>query len=107
METTHTFTNHVKYQIRTTNEIPVHPKTYRYPFIHQKEVDSQIEKIVRPNYSPWSAPIWVETKKLNGRLIEKTIDDKYHMMNITDLLHKVGECQYFTTLDIASEIYQI
>lgn len=120
-----TFTNQVKHQIRTSDEIPVYAKTYRYPFIHKKEVDSQIQKmldqkIIRPSCSPWSAPIWVVPKKLDAsgntkwrvvvdyrRLNEKTIDDKYPLPNITDLLDKLGKCQYFTTLDLASGFHQI
>ena len=38
----------------TTDEIPIHAKTYRYPQIHKAEVDKYIEKmldqgIIKPN----------------------------------------------------------
>lgn len=39
-----TFTNKVKHHIRTTNEIPVHTKSYRYPYIHRKEVSNKYKK---------------------------------------------------------------
>lgn len=64
-----TFTNHTKHSIPTTSETPINTKTYRFPFIHQQEVKSQINKmldqnIVRPSSSPWSSPIWVVPKKI-------------------------------------------
>lgn len=120
-----TFTNKIKHKIKTTDEIPVHTKTYRYPYVHRQEVQSQIEKmlqqdIIRPSDSAWSSPIWVVPKKADAsgkvkwRLVvdfrkvnEKTIDDKYPIPNITDVLDKLGRCQYFTTLDLASGFYQV
>lgn len=78
------------------------------------------QKIIRPSASPWSSPIWVVSKKADAsgkqkwrvvidyrKLNEKTIDDKYPLPNITDLLDKLGKCQYFTTLDLASGFHQI
>lgn len=120
-----TFTNRIKHRISTTDEIPVHSKTYRYPFVHRQEVQSQIKKmldqgIIRPSTSAWSAPIWVVPKKADAsgktkwrlvvdfrKLNEKTVDDKYPIPNLTDILDKLGKCQYFTTLDLASGFYQV
>lgn len=120
-----TFTSKIKHAINTSDELPVYAKSYRYPFIHKAEVESQINKmlkqnIIRPSNSPWSAPIWVVPKKADAsgkqkwrvcvdfrKLNEKTVDDKYPLPNITDLLDKLGKCQYFTTLDLASGFHQI
>lgn len=120
-----TFTNKVKHNIRTTDEVPVYTKTYRYPFVHREEVRNQITKmldqgIIRPSDSAWSSPIWVVPKKIDAsgkqkwrivvdfrKLNEKTIDDKYPIPNISDVLDKLGKCQYFTTLDLASGFYQV
>lgn len=120
-----TFTNKIKHRIRTTDEIPAYTKSYRYPFVHREEVRDQISKmleqgIIRPSDSAWSSPIWVVPKKLDSsgkqkwrlvvdfrKLNEKTIDDKYPIPNITDVLDKLGKCQYFTTLDLASGFYQV
>lgn len=119
------FSNQIKHHIKTSDEIPVYTKTYRYPFIHKREVENQIkkmldQKIIRPSNSPWSSPIWVVPKKIDAsgeqkwrvvvdyrRLNEKTIDDRYPLPNITDLLDKLGKCQYFSTLDLASGFHQI
>lgn len=120
-----TFTSKIKHRIRTTDEIPVHSKTYRYPYVHRQEVQNQIEKmlaqgIIRPSSSAWNAPIWIVPKKADAsgkvkwrlvvdfrKLNEKTIDDKYPIPNITDILDKLGRCQYFSTLDLASGFYQV
>jgi hypothetical protein len=45
----------------------------------------------------------VDFRKLNA----KTIDDKYPIPNINDILDKLGRCQYFSTLDLASGFYQV
>lgn len=120
-----TFTNRIKHRIKTTDEIPVHTKSYRYPFVHRQEVRDQISKmlsqnIIRPSDSAWSSPIWIVPKKADAsgkvkwrivvdfrKVNEKTIDDKYPIPNITDVLDKLGRCQYFSTLDLASGFYQV
>nr|CAH7733080.1 unnamed protein product [Callosobruchus chinensis] len=120
-----TFTSKIKHHIRTSDEIPVYTKSYRYPEIYRKEVQKQIQqmleqKIIRPSQSPWSSSLWVVPKKLDAsgkrkyrlvvdyrRLNEKTIGDRYPLPNITDLLDKLGRCQYFSTLDLASGFHQI
>lgn len=55
------FTNAIKYKIRTTNNVPIQTKSYRYPYIHKGEVQRQIKemldkKIIRQSNSPYSAP---------------------------------------------------
>lgn len=119
------FTNSIKHKIRLSDETPIFTKTYRYPEIHRKEVQRQIDKmleqdIIQPSTSPWSSPIWVVPKKLDAsgqkkwrvvidyrKLNEKTINDKYPLPNITSILDKLGKSQYFTTLDLASGFHQI
>lgn len=120
-----TFTNQIKHEIKTTDETPVYTRSYRYPFVHKAEVHRQINKmleegIIRPSQSPWSSPIWIVPKKIDAsgkqkwrivvdyrKINEKTIDDRYPLPNITDILDKLGKCQYFSTLDLASGFHQI
>lgn len=120
-----TFTNQVKHRIKTVDESPVYTKSYRYPFIHKPEVERQIndmlkQGIIRPSDSPWSSPIWVVPKKLDAsgkrkwricvdyrKINDRTIDDKYPIPHISDILDKLGRCQYFSTLDLASGFHQI
>jgi hypothetical protein len=76
--------------------------------------------IIRSSNSPWSSPIWVVPKKKDAsgkqkwrlvvdyrKLNDKTIEDRYPLPNITEVLDKLGKCQYFTTLDLASGFHQI
>ncbi|XP_050310841.1 uncharacterized protein LOC126746579 [Anthonomus grandis grandis] len=120
-----TFTNEIKHSIDTNNAKPIYTKSYRYPHIYKEEVKRQISKmldenIIRPSVSPWSAPVWVVPKKLDAsgkqkwrvvidyrKLNEVTVNDKYSLPNISDLLDQLGKCQYFTTLDLASGFHQI
>lgn len=120
-----TFTNKIKHEIKTKDELPTYSKTYRYPYIHKQEVEKQIsemleQKIIRPSFSPWSSPIWIVPKKADAsgrkkwRLVvdyrkvnEKTIDDRYPIPNINEILDKLGRSMYFTTLDLASGFHQI
>jgi transposase InsO family protein len=119
------FTNQEKHKIRTTDEIAIYSKTYRYPYAHKEEVQNQIQKmldqnIIRPSYSPWSSPIWIVPKKDDAsgqkkwrlvvdyrKLNDKTIDDRYPIPNITEILDKLGKSMYFTTIDLASGFHQI
>lgn len=120
-----TFTNAIKHDIHTKDNIPVFTKAYRIPEIHRKEVNSQIDNmlnqnIIRHSNSPWNSPIWIVPKKLDNsgkpkwrlvidyrKLNEKTIDDKFPIPNITDLLDKLGRCQYHSCLDMASGFHQV
>lgn len=119
------FTNMIKHEIKTKDDIPIYTKSYRYPFVHRTEIQRQIQDmlrkgIIRHSISPWSSPIWVVPKKLDAsgrqkwrlvidyrKLNDKTINDKYPLPNITDILDKLGRSQYFSTLDLASGFHQI
>ena len=119
------FTNKINHKIRTKDDTPIFTKSYRFPEVHRAEVKDEISKmleqdIIQPSISPWSSPIWVVPKKLDAsgkkkwRLVidyrnlnMRTIDEKYPLPNITDILDKLGKANYFTTLDLASGFHQI
>lgn len=76
--------------------------------------------IVRDSVSPWNAPLWIVPKKLASsgkqkfrivvdyrKLNDKTVEDKYPLPQISELLDKLGRCQYFTTIDLKSGFHQI
>ncbi|XP_015839413.2 retrovirus-related Pol polyprotein from transposon 297 [Tribolium castaneum] len=76
--------------------------------------------IIRPSDSPWSSPIWIVPKKLDAsgqrkwrividyrKLNEQTVEDRYPLPNINDILDKLGRSQYFSTIDLASGFHQI
>lgn len=120
-----TFTSEIKHKINTVDNIPIRTKTYRYPYVHKDEVQRQIKEmldndIIRPSSSPYSAPIWIVPKKEDAsgnkkwrlvvdyrKLNEATIDDRYPIPNIDEILDKLGKSMYFTTLDLAKGFYQI
>lgn len=119
------FTNKIKHEIKTNDNIPIYTKSYRYPYIHKEEVKKQINKmldqgIIQQSYSPWSSPVWIVPKKKDAsgkqkwrlvidyrKLNEKTISDRYPIPNINEILDKLGKCLYFSALDLASGFHQI
>ena len=65
------FSNVIKHEIRTTNDLPIFSKSYRYPYCHKQEVQRQIndmlaQGIIRPSTSPWVSPIWIVPKKADA-----------------------------------------
>lgn len=124
-EDTLTETSAAEHFIRTINEVPINTKTYRYPKIHEEEVNRQIQKlladgIIQPSVSPWSSPIWIVPKKSDAsglkkwrmvidfrKLNEITTSDNYPIPNIQEILDKLGNAKYFTTLDLTSGFHQI
>ncbi|CAB3257647.1 unnamed protein product [Arctia plantaginis] len=120
-----TFTTATEHRIRTSTDVPIQTKSYRFPECHKKEVENQINKmleqnIVTPSDSPWSSPIWVVPKKLDAsgqrkwrvvidyrKLNDVTIGETYPIPQITEILDQLGKSQYFTTLDLASGFHQI
>jgi len=76
--------------------------------------------IIRPSISPWGFPAHLVKKKTDASGIEKTrmvidfrqlnnktIDDRYMLPNIEDILDKLGRAQYFSVLDLSSGYHQI
>lgn len=120
-----TFTHEIKHEIYTTVENPIYCKLYRYPQVHEKEINKQIKDmlhqgIIRESNSPYNSPLWIVPKKLDNsgeqkwrividyrKLNEVTVNDKFPIPNIDNILDKLGRSQYFTTLDLAKGFHQI
>ena len=120
-----TFTHEITHEIKVKDENPIYCKAYRYPQIHEKEIDRQIEEmlkqgIIRESNSPYNSPLWIVPKKLDNsltkkwrividyrKLNEKSIDDKFPIPNIEGILDRLGRAQYFTILDLAKGFHQI
>ena len=115
----------IKHQIITQHSQPVYSKIYRFPKIHEQEVEKQVadmldQGIIKHSNSPYNSPIWIVPKKLDQsdvkkwrivvdyrKLNEISIDDKFPIPNIDSLFEKLGRAQYFTTLDLANGFHQI
>lgn len=120
-----TQTNTLEHEINTTDPTPISSKIYRFPKIHESEVQTQIskmlkQKIIRPSLSPYNSPLWVVPKKLDAsgkrkwrividyrRLNYVTVGDSFPLPNIDYILDQLGHSKYFTTLDLASGFNQI
>lgn len=119
------FSNAVKHQIRTVDETPVYVKPFRHPHSMKEEIQKQVQKlldnkVIRPSISPYSSPVWIVPKKVDAsgqkkfrmvidfrKLNEKTVEDKYPIPRIDEILDNLGKCSYFTTLDLAQGFHQI
>uniref|UniRef100_A0AAG5D8F6 RNA-directed DNA polymerase n=1 Tax=Anopheles atroparvus TaxID=41427 RepID=A0AAG5D8F6_ANOAO len=120
-----TATNVVKHRVITTDEKPTFTKCYRYPHHLKQDVEEQIMElldngIIAHSTSPYSSPVWVVPKKTDAsgkrkirvvidyrKLNEKTIEDKYPIPQIEEILDNLGKSSYFTTLDLKSGFHQI
>lgn len=118
-------TSIIKHIINTKDETPVYTRTYRYPHHFKKDVEDQIQEmidsgIIKNSNSPYSSPIWVVPKKGDAsgiqkirvvidyrKLNDKTVDDKYPIPQMEEILDNLGKSEYFTTLDLKSGFHQI
>lgn len=119
------FTHHVKHKIETSDNKPIHQKTYKYPYHLREVVSDQIQKmletgIIRESSSAWTSPIWVVPKKSDNSGVKKyrivvdyrklnkiTPADRYPIPEISEILDRLGSAQYFSVLDLASGFHQI
>lgn len=120
-----TFSNAVKHKIRTIDNEPVFCKSFRYPYHLKTEIQTQIKKlldnkIIKPSISPYSSPVWIVPKKIDAsgkkkwrlvidyrKLNDRTIEDKYPLPRIDEILDNLGKSKYFSTLDLAQGFHQI
>lgn len=120
-----TFTHEIKHQLRLSDNKPMYTRNYRQAPKQKAEIKKQInqlleQKIIRESNSPWSCPVHIVPKKIDStgeqkyrlvidyrKLNDKTIEDKYPLPNIDDILDKLGRAQYFTTLDLVSGYHQV
>lgn len=118
-------THEIKHEIITTTDQPIYSKIYRYPQIHEVEIQNQIknmldQNIIRESNSPYNSPLWVVPKKIDNSGIQKwrividyrklnqnTINDKFPIPNMDGILDKLGKAQYFSSIDLAKGFHQI
>lgn len=114
----------MKFNIITKTDRPIYSKIYRYPKIHETEIEKQITEmlkqgIIRESSSPYNSPLWIVPKKEDTfgnkqwrividyrNLNDNTVADKYPIPNIENILDKLGKAQYFSTIDLAKGFHQ-
>lgn len=109
-------------RIRLKSDLPISLRPYRTSQKEQTEINSQIQKLleaglIRESNSPYSAPVTLVMKRDEGKKNRLCID--YRKLNsivkneaeplprIDDILDKLSNAQYFTTLDLASGFWHI
>ena len=110
----------VKHEIDTGMERPIKQYAYQRPLAKKKVIQQEVEKMleqgaIRESSSSWTLPV-VLVKKKNGetrfcvdyrKLNRITRKDCHPLPRIDDLLDSFQGLTCFTTLDLASEYWQI
>ena len=124
-----TFAHGIKHEIKTRDEVPIYSRNYRFPQIYREEIDRQVQEMLDQgicvhSQSPYNAPIFLVPKKTppgapadtkpRFRLVVDyrglnavTLDDRYPLPQISELLDKLGRCQYFSVIDLKSGFWQV
>ena len=113
-------TSLVQHSIDTGDHPPIKQHPYRTPMIRREQMakmidDMQKQGIIQPTSSPWASPVVLVPKKDGTtrfcvdyrRLNAVSRKDVYPLPRIEDILSTLGDANYFSTLDLASEYWQI
>lgn len=111
-----------KCKIELENNVQINLRPYRCSSNDQKTIDSQLSmliehNLIRPSVSPYAFPVTLADKKDEGKksrlcidyrkLNQIAISDHYPFPRVDDILDKLFNCEYFTTLDISSGYWHI
>ena len=110
----------IKHKIPTGNTVPIKERPRRVPVYMDKEVDRQIdnmvkENIIKPSTSPWASSI-VMVKKKDGssmfcvdyrKLNDVTIKDAYPLPRVDESLDQLSGSKWFSCLDLNSGYWQV
>ena len=115
----------IKHKIITDTENPIFKPLFRLDReIHEqvrKLVKEQLEKgIIEESISPYSAPSHAVPKKIEAtgktkwrlvidytKLNEHTPQDNHPLPNMDEILESLGNCEFYSALDLAAGIHQI
>lgn len=110
----------LKHKIPTGNASPIKQPLRRVPFHMNKEIDEQIDSmlkkdVITPSKSPWASGI-VLVKKKDGskrfcvdymRLNDITIKDAYPLPRVDECLDQLAGSRWFSCLDMNSGYWQV
>nr|CAD2205383.1 unnamed protein product [Meloidogyne enterolobii] len=109
-----------EHDIITTSEEPVASRPHRVPFKYRDELQKHIDQLLASGVmvesdTPWVSNIVLVQKKDGGlrpcidfrKLNEVTVPDHFPLPRLETILEKVGNCRYYSSLDLASGYLQI
>lgn len=112
-------TNRVEHVI-VTNSSPIKQRYYRVNPIVQGQINKELDEmlrlgIVEPSNSPWSSPILLVKKKDGSfrfcvdyrKLNSVTVRDSYPLPLVSDILDKLRNAKYISSLDVKSAYWQV
>lgn len=119
-----TTNNFYEQHITLSDKNPVYIKNYRLPNAQLDEIQNQVSEllkndIIEESISPYNSPLLIVPKKnqtgqTKWRLVvdfrslnKKVVDDKFPLTRLEDVLDKLGNAKYFSTLDMTSSFHQI
>lgn len=108
------------HEIRLTTNRPIMSKARTHTEEHEKAIQQEVERMLQdgvivPSTSPYCSEVVMVKKKsgewrmcIDYRLLNKyTVDDKYNLPRISDLLYSIKGSKYFVALDLRSGYWQI
>ena len=111
----------VKHKIEVGDAKPIRQRPYRLPWVHReavkKELDMMLEHgIIEESSSEWAQPMVIVSKKdssevrlcIDFRKVNQVAKvDSYPLPRIEDLIDKMGQAKYITTMDLSRGYWQI
>ena len=113
-------TNRMEHHIETQASRPVRLPPYRLPHAYRETVEKELKEmeecgIIEPSFSEWASPIFV-IKKKDGtlrlcvdyhRLNSASEREAYPMTRIDDLIDRVGNPRFISTIDLTRGNWQM
>ena len=110
----------IKHTIDTQEQSPFRLRSYRSALKARDEMKRQVQEmlaanVIKPSLSPWASPVVLVEKKGGEqrfcvdyrRLNSLTKKDSYPLPRIDDTFDMLHGKQFFTTLDLASDYWEI
>ena len=110
----------IGHTINTGDNPPVSKSAYRLSPKEKEEVESQVKELlsrglIRPSKSPYGSPVIFVQKKdgslrmcIDYRAVNKlTVKDKHPLPRIDDLVDRLKDARFFSSLDLQSGYHQI
>ncbi|KAL7072075.1 hypothetical protein ACQ4LE_008796 [Meloidogyne hapla] len=104
----------------TTTDEPVFSAPRKMPYKYRDELKQHIDQLLKAGVmiesnTPWVTPFVVVQKKDGGirpcldfrKLNEVMIPDRYPLPRLDAIMEKIGNCNYYSSIDLASGYMQI